>query len=233
VKVRVDLERLLLRAAPVQRRFGPSLPQLLAPRIDRLPAIARRVGLVAVVVLVAAIVAFTLNDHNPAFSQRSPVALRLTYPRSMTREPTPRGVLLALEQRDGSQLVGSFEISALTLPAYWGEISGLLPVVAANYERKLAAQIGPTFVPWSLGRTRLMGTPAFTFTYKRMIDGQTYFGRVTFITHDLHGDRHGLTISLLTLPSTLDAITDPAPPTPDAVGTGGELADPYGSLHLR
>jgi hypothetical protein len=233
VKVRLDLERLMERAAPVQRRFGPSLPQLLAPSVDRLPAIARRVVLVALVVLVAAIVAFALSDHNPAFSQRSPVAFRLTYPRSMTREPTSHGVLLALELRSGSQLVDSFEISPLALPAYGGEISGLLPVIASNYERKLAAQIGPTFEPWSLGRTRLMGTPAFTFTYKRTIDGQTYFGRVTFITHDLSGDRHGLMISLLTLPRTLDAITDPAPPTPDAVGTGGALADPYGSLHLR
>lgn len=222
----------MVRAAPVQRRFGPSLPQLLAPRIDRLPAIARRVGLVVIVALVAAIVAYALRSHYPSFSQRAPVAFHLTYPPTLTREPTPHGALLALELHNGSQLVDSMEISPLSLPAYGGEISGLLPIVAANYERALAARIGPTFVPWSLGRTRILSTPAFTFTYKRMIGGHTYFGRVTFITERLSGDRHGLIISLLTLPKTLDAVTDPAPPTPDAVGTGGALADPYAGLHM-
>ena len=232
MKVRVDLERLMVRAAPVQRRFGPSLPELLAPRIDRLPAIARRVGLVVLVLLVAAIVAYALRSRYPAFSQSSPVAFHLTYPPSLTREPTPRGALLLLELHSGSELVDSLEISPLSLPAYSGEISGLLPVIAVNYERALAARIGPTFVPWSLGRTRVINTPAFTFTYERTIDGRLYFGRVTFITEKLSGDRHGLMLSLLTLPKTLDAVTDPATPTPDAVGTGGALADPYAGLHM-
>jgi hypothetical protein len=232
VKVRIDLERLMVRAAPVQRRFGPSLPQLLAPRIDRLPAIARRVGLVLIAALVAAIVAYVLRGRYPAFSQRAPVAFRLTYPPSLTREPTPRGALLLLELHDGSQLVDSLEISPLRLPAYGGEISGLLPVIAANYERRLAAAVGSTFVPWSLGRTRVINTPAFTFTYERMIDGTLYFGRVTFITKDISGDRHGLIVSLLTLPETLRPITNPARPTPDAVGMGGALADPYAGLHM-
>jgi len=232
VKVRVDLERLMVRAAPVQRRFGPSLPELLAPRIDRLPAIARRVGLVAIVALAAAIVAYALRSRYPAFSQRSPVAFHLTYPPSLTREPTPRGALLLLELHNGAQLVDSLQINPLSLPAYGGEISGLLPIIAANYERRLAAQIGSTFVPWSLGRTRVINTPAFTFTYKRTIDGTVYFGRVTFITQHLTGDRHGLILSLLTLPKTLDEVTDPAPPTPDAVGSGGALADPYAGLHM-
>lgn len=233
MKVRVDLGRLMVRAAPVQRRFGPSLPQLLAPHIDRLPAIARRTGLVAAVVAVAAIIAYALRGSYPSYSQRTPVAFHLSYPPSLTREPTPRGALLKLELHDGAQLLDSYEISPLALPAYSGEISGLLPVIAANYERKLAAQIGPTFVPWSLGRTRIIHTPAFTFTYERMIDGQTYFGRVTFITVALSGDRHGLLLSLLTLPKTLAALTNPAQPTPDDVGiAGGALADPYAGLHM-
>jgi hypothetical protein len=232
VKVRLDLERLMVRAAPVQRRFGPSLPQLLVPRIDRLPAIARRVGLVVLVALVAAIIAYVLRGRYPAFSQSSPVAFHLTYPPSLEREPTPRGALLLLALHNGPALVDSLEISPLSLPAYGGEISALLPVIAVNYERRLAAQVGPTFVPWSLGRTRVINTPAFTFTYKRTIDGRIYFGRVTFITEKLSGDRHGLMLSLLTLPSTLNAVTDPAAPTPDAVGEGGLLADPYSGLHM-
>lgn len=222
----------MVRAAPVQRRFGPSLPQLLAPRIDRLPAIARRVGLVLIVALVAAIVAYALRGRYPAFSQRAPVAFHLTYPPSLTRQPTPHGALLLLEMHSGTQLVDSLEIDPLRLPAYHGEISGLLPVIAANYERKLAEQVGPTFTPWSLGRTRVINTPAFTFTYERRIDGTLYFGRVTFITKNLSGDRRGLMLSLLTLPVTLNPVTDPAPPTPDAVGEGGVLADPYSGLHI-
>jgi hypothetical protein len=230
----MDIVERLKRTAPVQARFGPSLPELIAPRIDRLPTIAKRVGVVAAVVVAAIVVALVLRTRNPSFTHTgSPATFTVTWPRSMKREPTPHGALLLLRQGDGSGLVASFEVTPLRLPRYSGEISGLLPVIAINYERRLERRYGALFEPWSLGRTRIINTAAFTFTYKLNVknEAEPYFGRVVFITPHLQGDRTGLVLSMLQRPGTLDATTAPAKPTPDAVGSGGPLVEPL--QHLR
>jgi hypothetical protein len=243
----------LIRLTPVQERYGPSLPQLLAPRLDRLPAIARGVGAVVGVVIMVVVVALVLRTRNPVYTGATgPVRFSVEYPRSMTKEPTPHGALLLLVQRDSEGLVASFEVQPLHLPAYFGdisgpsyelqppghrphflgEISGLLPVIAINYEQKLAARTR-AFELQSLGRTRIITTAAFTFTYSFYPPGSQaqYFGRVVFITPNLSGNRTGLLLSMVQLPATLKAATAPAEPTPDAVGAGGPLQDPL--QHLR
>jgi hypothetical protein len=230
----MDLLDRLMRTAPVQERFGPSLPALLAPRIDRLPAIARRVGAVLALLVGVVIVALVLRTRDPSYSGSVGSAhFSVSWPRSMTREATPGGDLLLLRQSAGSGLVASFEVAPLRLPAYSGEISGLLPVLAINYERRLEQRYGARFTPWSLGRTRIINTAAFTFTYKLYVasDPAPYFGRVVFITAHLHGDRSGLILSLLQDPATLKQATEPAKPTPDAVGAGGPVQEPL--QHLR
>lgn len=231
----LDIQR-LIRLAPVQERFGPSLPELIAPRIDRLPGIARRVAAVIGVIAIAVVVALVLRTRDAVYSCPGPaVTCSIPYPHSLTREPTPHGAMLLLEQRSSAGLIASFEVTPLHLPSYSGEISGLLPVIAINYERRLAAAT-PSFQPWSLGRTRIINTPAFTFTYSFYRAGpdgpQTqYYGRVVFITAKLSGDRSGLILTLVQLPKTLFPATDPAQPTPDAVGAAGSLQDPL--QHLR
>jgi hypothetical protein len=228
----MDVIEQLRRTAPVQERYGPSLPQLIAPRIDRLPAIARRVGLVAAVVVGVVLVAVLLRSRDAVYTHTgAPANFSVSWPHSMTREPTPAGALLLLKQTDASGLVTSFEVTPLHLPQYFGEISGLLPIVAINYERRLEARYGALFTPWTLGRTRIINTAAFTFTYKLLVGSVTYYGRVVFITPHLQGDRSGLILSMLQLPKTLKQATAPAAPTPDAVGAGGSLQQPL--QHLR
>jgi hypothetical protein len=228
----MDFVERLKRTAPVQERYGPSLPQLLAPRIDRLPAIARRVGLVLAAIVAVVVVAAFLHTRDATFTHRgAPANFSVSWPHSMTREPTPRGALLLLKQTNSSGLVASFEVTPLHLPRYSGEISGLLPVFAINYERRLEQRYGGLFEPWSLGRTRIINTAAFSFSYKLYVGDQYYFGRVVFITPHLQGDRTGLILSMLQLPETLKQATAPAAPTPDAVGAGGSLQEPL--QHLR
>jgi hypothetical protein len=228
----MDVIEQLKRTAPVQERYGPSLPALIAPRLDRLPAIARRVGLVAAVVVAVVLVAVFLRTRDATFTHTGPPAnFSVSWPHSMKREPTPPGALLLLKQTNSAGLVASFEVTPLRLPHYFGEISGLLPIVAINYESRLEARYGALFVPWSLGRSRIINTAAFTFTYKLLVNGATYYGRVVFITPHLSGDRSGLILSMLQLPTTLKQATAPAAPTPDAVGAGGSLQEPL--QHLR
>jgi hypothetical protein len=230
----MDIRR-LLKTAPVQERFGPSLPQLIVPRIDRLPVIARAVGAVVVLVLVVAAVIVTLvpRSSRSAFTHRGPPAtFKVTWRSDLTHEPTPPGALLLLDQHDASGLVASFEVTPLRLPRYSGEVSGLLPVVAINYEYALEQRYGQAvFTPWSLGRTRIVNTPAFTFSYSRIIHGVTYFGRFVFITPDLSGDRSGLLLSLLQRADSLAVGVSLRQPTPDFVGTRHPLQEPL--VHLR
>ena len=230
----MDLDR-LLRWAPIQQRFGPSLPALLAPRLHRLPAIARRVGAALVVLAIAVIIAVVLRNHDPVFSWSGPpVAFSTPYPRSMTLEPAPRGAILLLEQHDSSgRLVASFEVSPLRLPAYGGEISGILAVTALNYIRAFTQAAGPTYRYGSSGRTRIDNLPGYTYTYSRSIDGTRYYGRVVWLTPQVTGKR-GLLMALLTLPSALKAATTPAYPTPDDIGKlGSVLFEPLQRLRFH
>ena len=231
----MDFER-LSRLAPVQARFGPTLPEVLVPRIDRLPAIARRVGAVALVIAAVVIVAVVLRSRDPVYhSPPGPATLRFStsYPRTLKRVTPPPGSLLLLQQRDASgHLIASFEITPIRLPSYSGEISGLWPVYVWNYVQHLRSTLGAGVLEQSDGRTRIINTPAYTFSYSSTIGGRTYFGRVVFITRDLTGDRQGLALSMLITKTAMHAATHPIAPTPDQVGTVGVLFEPLERLRF-
>jgi hypothetical protein len=224
--------RAVLRSPPVKAQFGPTLPQLLAPRIDSLPRIVARTMAVLAALVVAAVVLVALRLHDPVFSYAGPPAslrFRTSYSRAMTREPTPPGALLLLRKNSSVGLAASFEITILHLPASGGEISGLLPVLAANMISRLEAT-DKTFVLWSQGRTRINLVPGYTFTFQRTIDGRPYWGRYVFLTPNVSGDREGLLMSMLTDPALLKPAT--APITPDSVASVGVLFEPLERLRF-
>jgi len=228
----VDLGKLLLSLAPVKGGHGPTLPELLAPRIDSLPRIAlRAIGALALVAVVV-IVLVAVRLQNPVFSRGGPRELRFNtnYSRALTREPAPAGTLLLLEQHTSIGLEASFAVTVLHLPPYGGEISGLLPVVASGMIEQLERG-DPSFIPWSRGRTRINLVPGYTFTYQQTIDGRPYWGRDVLLTRDLSGDREGLLITMLSDPTPLIPIAT-KPVTPDSVGSVGVLFDPLERLRF-
>jgi hypothetical protein len=226
----MDLNK-LLRTAPVKEEFGPTLPQLLAPRIDNLPRIVLRVIAAAALVVAAALILLALRLRDPVFSAAGPPAFSTSYPRAMTKERPPHGALLLLEQHSSIGLEASFEITPLRLPSYNGEISGQLPVIASNMIARRQAS-DPTFVPWSRGRTRINLVPGYGFTYQRTIDGRVYWGRYVLITPTVSGDRNGILISMLTDPTPL-LTTAIKPVTPDSVGSVGVLFEPFERLRFH
>ena len=226
----MDLNK-LLRTAPVKEEFAPTLPQLLAPRIDSLPRIVLRVMAAAAVVVAAAVILLALRLRDPVFSAAGPPAFSTSYPRAMTKERPPSGVLLLLAQHSSIGLEASFEITPLTLPSYRGQISGQLPVIASNMIARLQAS-DPSFVPWSRGRTRINLVPGYSFTYQRTINGRVYWGRYVLITPHISGDRHGILISMLTDPTPL-LTTATQPVTPDSVGSVGVLFEPFERLRFH
>jgi hypothetical protein len=221
----------MLRSPPVKSEFGPTLPELVGPRIDSLPRIVARTLAGVAVIVVIVIVALVLRLKDPVYTSPAlfPVRFSTSYSRAMTREPNPPGVLMLLREDSSVGLAASFEITPLTLPAYRGEISGLLPVIAATAISHLEAT-DPTFVLWSQGRTRVNLVPGYTFTFQRVIDGRPYWGRYVFLTPHLSGDRKGLLITMLTDPALLKKAT--APVTPDSVASVGVLFEPYERLRF-
>jgi hypothetical protein len=225
----VKLRRQLL-SPPVRPEFGPTLPALVAPRIESLPRIAARALAALAVLVVVVIVALVFKLKDPVYSHSGPPAsFSTTYSRSMTRLATPHGWPFELRENSSVGLAASFEINTLHLPAYGGEISGLLPVVAAGMIRQLESS-DPSFVLWSQGRTRINLVPGYTFTFQRTIDGRPYWGRYVLLTPHISGDREGLLITMLTDPALLKGAT--APVTPDSVASVGVLFDPLERLRF-
>jgi hypothetical protein len=228
----VDVKK-LLSTAPVKGEFAPTLPQLLAPRIDSLPRIVLRITTVVALLVAVAVILVAVRLRDPVFSYPGhpwPVTFSTTYSRSMVKEPTPSGALLLLEQHSSIGLEASFEVSPLTLPPYSGQISGELPIIASNMIAQMQRS-DPTFVPYSRGRTRINFVPGYTFTYQRTIDGRHYWGRYVLITPNISGDRRGLLISMLTDPTPLLPIAT-KPVTPDSIGSVGVLFEPLERLHI-
>jgi hypothetical protein len=222
----------LLKTAPVKGEFAPTLPQLLAPRIDSLPRIVLRILAVAAVIVAAAVILLAVRLRDPVFSYAGTPSFSTSYTRALTKEPTAaHGPILSLRQSSSVGLEASLQITTLRLPRYRGEISGLLPVVASAMIARMAAA-NPTFLAWSRGRSRINLVPGYSFTFQEKIDGRPYWGRDVLITPDISGDRTGLLISMLTDPAPLiDTATKPV--TPDDVGSVGVLFDPFERLRFH
>ncbi|HEY1777265.1 MAG TPA: hypothetical protein VGG41_13990 [Solirubrobacteraceae bacterium] len=222
----------LLKTAPVKTKFAPSLPEVLAPRIDSLPRTALRVIAVAAVIVAAAVILLAVRLRDPVFSYSGTPAFSTSYTRAMAKQPTGTdGSILSLVQRSSAGLEASFQISSLRVPRYQGEISGLLPVMASAMIARMQAA-NASFVPWSRGRTRINFVPGYAFSYQETIDGRPYWGRDVLITPHIRGDRRGLLITLLTSPTPLIAKAT-TPVTPDSVGSVGVLFDPLERLRFH
>ena len=223
----------LLRTAPVKPEYAPTLPQLLAPRVDSLPRIVLRVVAVGAIVVAVAAILLAVRLRNPVFSYTGTPAFATSYSRAMTRLPVPANgpLLLSLEQRTSAGIESSFQIRLLSVPRYRGEISGQLPVLASRMIATMSAA-DPTFLPYSRGRTRINLVPGYSFTFQRTIGGRVYWGRDVLITPHLSGDRTGLLMSMLTLPGPL-VNTATKPVTPDDVGSVGALFDPFERLRFH
>jgi len=223
----------MARSAPLKPAFGPTLPQLLAPRMHRLPLLVKRVGALVAVIVVIVIVVLALRLRDPTFSYSAPrpTGFSTTYSRSLKLQPARPGVPLTLIQNSSVGLENFFQVKIIKLPAYGGQISGLLPIVASNMITRMQAA-DPTFTPYSRARARINKIPGYTFTFQELSGGRRLWGRIVLITRDIRLDREGLLITMLADPTPLLPIAT-KPVTPDSVGTVGVLFEPYERLKFH
>src|SRR3954452_13331097 len=161
----------------VRPEFGPTLPELVGPRIRTWPRPVRvALAALGVLIVLALVYALFLRGDGVkakrAVIVRSPVAFNFVY-RAPFRKQAPQADELA---RVGSK-DQSFSVRELKLPASRGDAAGFLPLYAARLERQMARDL-PGFVWRSDGRANINKQQGFEIVFQfRRPDGTLAYGR--------------------------------------------------------
>src|SRR5262245_35643847 len=121
-----------------------------------------RIAAIALLVLVAAVAIFVLtrdatDTSGTRIVQRGAVPFTLRYPDSMQKLDPSSGELLHLK-REGAD---EFIVEPLQLPAYKGDVGGLLPMLASREMDALRARF-PQLEPVEEGKTRINRIPGYS-----------------------------------------------------------------------
>ena len=207
----------------MKAEYGPTLPQLLAPRhlALRLAAAA-----IAVAILVAAVaIALSSRPQETLVLIRQPVTLNFIYGPQFDRVARP-GTLVALRHESASGLfLDAFAVRDLTLPAYRGAAGGMLPIYATTYVRTLARRY-PGYEFIGEGRARINNAIGYEVTFRARSGTRRLYGRhYLLVEEEPDGRRRGV---VLELEST------PAAGTPQAgeIGNHGALKTPLRSFRF-
>jgi len=198
----------------VRPEFGPTLPELLGPRVRALPR-AVRAALVAVVVALVLLAGYAFVTRHAGVHTaqvNGAVPFNLQYQGSLHRVAARPGELLALQDATGKE---TFTIRPVSLPAYRGDVGAVLMSLATDMITQMRATV-PGFVLRAEGRARIANQPGYQIQYQFKLDGRTAYGRRVLLTTGQPGVRHGVDIDLRVPRS-------PQVPNFDVVGTAGTL----------
>jgi hypothetical protein len=165
----------------VRPEFGPTLPELLGPRIRVLPRAVRfALAAIAALILIALVYALFLRGGGTkakrAVIVRQPIAFNFVYRAPFTKEAPLAGELA----RVGSK-AQSFSVRALNLPAYKGDAAGFLPLYAAQQQAQMAKDL-PGFAWRADGRANINKQQGFEIVFQfRRSDGTLTYGRRIFL----------------------------------------------------
>lgn len=158
----------------VRPELGPTLPELLRPRLARLSRRTRiGLGVAAVLLLVAvAVRVATARGRNRTIAVSAPVGFRFDYvPPLHRRHPHPG----ELARVSGHGQV--FAVRELRLPAYRGDSAGFLPLYATGLERAMARRYAG-FQLRAEGRANINGIQGYEILFRwRNAAGRRMVGR--------------------------------------------------------
>ena len=173
----------------------PTLREELAP----LPAPARW-GVIAVLVLVviASIVALTGSStaDGKVIVRRDPIAFNLRVPPGMQEVTARRRASWCTSQREGKD---SFVVKPLELPAYRGDVGGILPVAAARELDALRERF-PDLEVVEEGKGRINQAAAYSIVFRASRNPRLY-GRLVLLPEPVPGARDGVKLLLLANPA--------------------------------
>jgi hypothetical protein len=201
----------------VRPEFGPSLPELLAPRMRRLPRGVQAALATVVLVILAGIVAVILGRGGVhAVVVRGPVTFNLQYPDGLVRVAPRPGELLRLESPPGARYPLLYVVRRSTLPRYRGDINGFLPFFSAHLIAAMQ-RANPAFVLRGEGRMRVNeNATGYSLQFQTRLGGRLTFGRRLLLYPGEVGVVSGVDVLLL-------ARSSPTVPNVDSVGGAGPL----------
>ena len=197
----------------------PTLREELAPLPPRTRWAVLAVLALLVLALLVALTRGTTEDGTRVVVNGPDFAFNLRYPDQFERVDPAAGELLHLERKD----LDSFVVEPLELPAYRGDVGGVLPIVAAR-ELDALKQRFPDLEPVEEGKTRINQVAGYTLAFRASRRPRLY-GRLTLLPQPVPGARNGVKLLLLANP---DAGAGKA----RDVGTSGRLKTPYRSFRF-
>jgi hypothetical protein len=232
--------------------YGPSLPELLGPRLRALARWQRVALLIAALALAAVIASLVVKEEasTKTYTQRAgeapsrglaPIAFSFDYSRKLRRSH-PAGAYVQVERVVNGTLAARFTVSELELGRQSGLLSGFLPIVATHYERRAAARF-EGFRLQAEGKARVNDVEGYQFAFNGRLPRpggrpRQLFGRVVmlpepFDVSDLdkpyppgRTPTHGLLITMLA--TSLDNV-----PSATRVGDEGTLQRPFRSFRFK
>lgn len=208
----------------VRPEFGPTLPQMLAPRWRALPRAGRVAlsALAAAIVLVAiAVVATRGGGVNTVQVNRTAAPFNVQYAAPLHQVSPRAGEVLRLQTPDGRS---TFVVRPLLIAPYRGDVSAQLVAIATRLTRAMHQSL-PGFVLRQEGRARIANQPGYQIQYQFKEDGRTAYGRRVLLTPGAPVDRTGADIDVRVPRS-------PQVPTFDSAGTTGAVKLPLRSFHF-
>jgi hypothetical protein len=183
-----------------------------------------RVAAIACLVVLAALAVFALTHEvddggGTRVVHRGNVPFNLRYPDTMRRLAPATGELMHLK-REGRE---EFIVEPLSLPAYKGDVGGLLPVLASRELEALRKRF-PALEPVEEGKTRINRIAGYSMVFRASRKPRLY-GRLVLLPQPLPGARDGVKILALATP---DGGADKAAD----VAQNGELKIPYRSFRF-
>src|SRR5258705_1954242 len=167
----------------VREEFGPTLPELLAPRVRRLPP-AARVALGALAVAVLVVLGWLVLRPTPgqtAIVVREPFAFNLITAQGVQRLARRGGELLRLQA--GANAAQTFTVRRLAIAPYRGDVTAELTFMASGLIDDMQAHV-PGFVLRSEGRARINTSPGYQIVYQVQIGRHTGYGRRVLLVRD-------------------------------------------------
>jgi hypothetical protein len=206
----------------MKAEYGPTLPQLLAPRPLGVRIAAGAFALALLVV--AVVIAITSRPDENAVLVHRPVTFNFVYGPQFQRVDTP-GALVALRHERNGLFLDSYTVRDLVLPPYRGAVGGMLPVYADGYLRTLRKRYtGFEFV--GEGRARINNAIGYEVTFRARRGARHLYERhYLLVGEEPEGLRHGV---VLEIESTAAAGT----PNVAEIGNHGALKMPLRSFRF-
>jgi len=185
-------------ALDVLPEHRPTLPALLGARVRWV--VWGVAALVALVVL-SSLVGGPAASTDVEVLRRSPVAFNFRHGDAFKPAALEGDEIVRIEQRRNGKLVQAFAVSPLVLPAYKGDVGGVLPIAGDALIADLRESV-EDFELIQEGKARVNTAAGYGIVYRGRLDGtRRLYGRVVLLPEPIASARSGVRISILATPA--------------------------------